>query len=901
MVGAQVCVTEVSGPRAQGARPSASPVYRPNYARDGCPQLEVGTCYEMFRKSAFRFPNNPALGYRPEKPKEEEGLAHSSEEGQPAKKKGKPNQPEAKQGKENIKKEEVSGEKQQMQDGKETDKPEAEQKQELQPTEKKDGEKQKREDEKHQREDEKQRKKEEDRQRKQEQRLQREEEKERKKEAKQLEREAKKKEAEARKQEQEARKQEAAAKRIEADPKKQEAEAKKKEAEAKKQEAQAKKQGQRAQEQEQRGAKQQRQRPGLEMDPALPYEFMTYAQAEKFSAEIHGGMQQCGVMPHDHIGTIGINCPEYMLSIQAMNRMSAVCVPLYETLGENAIEYIIQHSGAKMVVSQGSKLAAVAKALARGAKDVVTSGVVFWGKANPKDVESVQSMGVAIMSWEDLLNKGRSQPMPEPVPPKPEDLCTIMYTSGTTGPPKGVMITHNSMVHTIAGVKLFMEHQGETLGPNDVFLSYLPLAHIFDRVVEEYMLYVGGSIGYWQGDVKKLMDDLAALKPTLFVGVPRVFERICGGINDLVAKGNRMKRAIFRYAYNRKHFYMERGFGQGDQSTPAMVASHEERLANNKASRRSRPRQGFRQHKASPISDMLVFNKIKAKLGGRVRVIVSGGAPLPEQAEAFLKVAMCAPVVQGYGLTETCAASFISNPFDKRHGGTVGAPLAHTDLRLESVPEMGYDANPTDGSPPRGEILIRGPGVFRGYYKAETMSKEVIDDDGFFHTGDVGELLPWGSLRIIDRIKNIFKLAHGEYVAVERVENAYKMCPIVDQLWVYGSSFENFLVAVVIPKEENLKQQTAQQQNMPHVTSMDFKQLVALPEARSTALKMLQETGKASKLKGFEIIKAVHLDTEPFTVENDMITPSFKLKRPQLLKKYQDAVSGMYAQLKAEQ
>mmetsp|Transcript_15455 Transcript_15455/g.41855 ORF Transcript_15455/g.41855 Transcript_15455/m.41855 type:complete len:871 (-) Transcript_15455:974-3586(-) len=870
MVGNFCGVVEVSGPRAEvGARPTASPVYRANYARDGCPSLEAATCYEMFRSSALRFPDNPALGYRPEKPKEEEGLAHSSEEGQPAKKRGKHNQPRAKQGKQGKEdeKKEVTGEKQQGQgqEGREKGKHEGEQK-DQHADDKKDGGKQK--------EEEKQRKKDEERQRKQEQRQQREDEKERKR----LERDAKKKEAEAKKQEREA------AKEL-TDPKKQE--------------AQARKQGKRAQERDQ-GAKDSKQQAKLEMDPALPYEFMTYAQAEKTSAEIHGAMLQCGVMPHDHIGTIGINCPEYMLSIQAMNRMSAVCVPLYETLGENAIEYIIQHSGAKMVISQGSKLAAVAKALARGAKDVVTSGVVYWGKADPKDVESVQAMGVAIMSWEDLLNKGRSQPLPEPVPPKPEDLCTIMYTSGTTGPPKGVMITHNSMVHTIAGVKLFMEHQGETLGPDDVFLSYLPLAHIFDRVVEEYMLYVGGSIGYWQGDVKKLMDDLAALKPTLFVGVPRVFERICGGINDLVAKGNRMKRAIFRYAYNRKHFYLERGF-QSDQSTPAMVASHEESMAQNKASRHSRPRQGFRQHKASPISDMLVFNKIKAKLGGRVRVIVSGGAPLPEQAEAFLKVAMCAPVVQGYGLTETCAASFISNPFDKRHGGTVGAPLAHTDLRLETVPEMGYDANPTDGSPPRGEILIRGPGVFRGYYKAETMSKEVIDEDGFFHTGDVGELLPWGSLRIIDRIKNIFKLAHGEYVAVERVENAYKMCPVVDQLWVYGSSFENFLVAVVIPKEENLKQQTAQQHNLPNATSMDFKQLVAMPEARSTVLKMLQETGKASKLKGFEIIKAVHLDTEPFTVENDMITPSFKLKRPQLLKKYQDAVSGMYAQLKAEQ
>ncbi|KAF5827353.1 hypothetical protein DUNSADRAFT_795 [Dunaliella salina] len=539
-------------------------------------------------------------------------------------------------------------------------------------------------------------------------------------------------------------------------------------------------------------------------DPAnpqqpLPYEFLAYAEVSQTVAEIHGAMLQVGLKPNDHVGVIGANCPEWLMAMEAMNRMSAVCVPLYETLGENAIEYIVEHSDTKLVVAQ-----------------------------------AVESLGVSVTPWDAMLEKGRKAPTPEPCPPKPGDLCTIMYTSGTTGPPKGVMITHSAMVYSISGVNSFLKHHNEESGPDDVFLSYLPLAHIFDRLVEEYMLYVGGSIGYWQGDVKKLMDDIAALRPSVFVGVPRVFERICGGICDL----------------------------------------------------------------ASPISDWLVFNKIKARLGGRVRVIISGGAPLPVQAEDFMRVSMCAPVIQGYGLTETCAASFISNPFDNRHLGTVGAPLAHTDLRLEAVPDMGYDPNPTDGSNPRGEILIRGPGVFKGYYRDEKMTLDVLDADGFFHTGDVGELLPWGALRIIDRIKNIFKLAHGEYVAVERVENAYKMCPVVDQLWVYGSSFENFLVAVVVPKESNLRQ-ALQQQGVASAASMSFQQLTELPEARSTVLKMLQETGKESKLKGFEMIKAVHLEVEPFSVENDLLTPSFKLRRAPLQKKYQAVLSDMYAQLKS--
>jgi len=605
-------------------------------------------------------------------------------------------------------------------------------------------------------------------------------------------------------------------------------------------------------------------------DPAnpqqpLPYEFLAYAEVSQTVAEIHGAMLQLGLRPYDHVGVIGANCPEWLMAMEAMNRMSAVCVPLYETLGENAIEYIVEHSDTKLVVAQGCKLPAIAKALAKGAKDVVKSGVVYWGSADPKQIQAIESLGVSVTPWGDMLEKGRKAPTPEPYPPKPEDLCTIMYTSGTTGPPKGVMITHSAMVYSISGVNAFLEHHNEESGPEDVFLSYLPLAHIFDRLVEEYMLYVGGSIGYWQGDVKKLMDDIAALRPTVFVGVPRVFERICGGICDLMSKGSRVSQSIFNYAFARKHYFLARGFSV-DQ--------------------------------ASPISDWLVFNKIKARLGGRVRVIISGGAPLPVQAEDFLRVSMCAPVIQGYGLTETCAASFISNPFDNRHLGTVGAPLAHTDLRLEAVPDMGYDPNPTDGSNPRGEILIRGPGVFKGYYRDEKMTLDVLDADGFFHTGDVGELLPWGALRIIDRIKNIFKLAHGEYVAVERVENAYKMCPVVDQLWVYGSSFENFLVAVVVPKEPNLRQ-VLQQQGIVNAASMSFQQLAELPEARSAVLKLLQETGKESKLKGFEIIKAVHLEPEPFSVENDLLTPSFKLRRAPLHKKYHTVLSDLYIQLKS--
>lgn len=594
---------------------------------------------------------------------------------------------------------------------------------------------------------------------------------------------------------------------------------------------------------------------------AGPYEFLTYREVADNVAAVHGAYESLGLGPRDSVGIIGPNCMELMTALQALNRMNGVCVPLYDTLGDSAVEYIIKHAECKLIIAQGDKLGLVGRALAKGAKDTVKTGVVYWGKAAPDAIKSVTSQGLTVRSWDELLEAGRKNPVAAR-DAQPTDLCTIMYTSGTTGDPKGVMTTHEAVLSTVSGVIAFLDESKENFGPDDIYLSYLPMAHIFDRVVEEFMLHIGGSIGYWQGDIKKIMSDIDALKPTLFVGVPRVFERIVSGVEDQLKKAGWLKNAIFKYAYHRKLWYM-----QG----------------------------GWRFDRASVISDVLVFNKLKAKLGGRVRVILSGGAPISAAIEEFLKVTMCAPVVQGYGLTETCAASFISYPYDYEQTGTVGPPMPHTELRLEAVPEMGYDPL---ASPPRGEVCIRSTGVFKGYYKNEDMTKQSIDKDGFFHTGDIGEIMPTGALKIIDRMKNLFKLSHGEYIAVERVENEYKSSPLVEQLWIYGNSFESFLVAVLVPKEQAVRDLAAGK-GIDNAANRPLKELLSDSAVEQLVLSELKSTAKAAKLKGFEEIKAVKLESEPFSVENDLMTPSFKLKRAPLLKRYQKDVDRMYQQLKA--
>ncbi|GAU12483.1 hypothetical protein TSUD_230160, partial [Trifolium subterraneum] len=333
-----------------------------------------------------------------------------------------------------------------------------------------------------------------------------------------------------------------------------------------------------------------------------------------------------------------------------------------------------------------------------------------------------------------------------------------MYTSGTTGEPKGVLISNESIITLLAGVKRLFESVNEKLFEKDVYLSYLPLAHSFDRVIEETFIWHGASIGFWRGDVKLLIEDLGELKPTIFCAVPRVLDRVYSG------------------------------------------------------------------------------------------------------------------------LTETCAGTFVSLPNELEMLGTVGPPVPNVDSCLESVPEMGYDAL---ASTPRGEICIKGDTLFSGYYKREDLTKEV-PVDGWFHTGDIGEWQPNGSMKIIDRKKNIFKLSQGEYVAVENLENIFSQVPSIESIWVYGNSFEAFLVAVVTPSKQALEHWAEE-----NGISMDFNSLCEDSRAKSYILEELSKIGKEKKLKGFEFIKAVHLDPVPFDMERDLITPTYKKKRPQLLKYYQ--------------
>jgi long-chain acyl-CoA synthetase len=415
------------------------------------------------------------------------------------------------------------------------------------------------------------------------------------------------------------------------------------------------------------------------------------------------------------------------------------------------------------------------------------------------------------------------------------------------------MLTHANCVAEVTSARM----HGVELTKDDVYISYLPLAHIFERVVSAIVLSYGAAGGFYQGDVLKLFDDIQLLRPTLFPSVPRLFNRLFDKVNSTIATTGGLKKFLYEWGYATKKSQLDYG-----------------------------------QDPANRFWDSLVFSNLRAKLGGRVRYIITGSAPISEQVFQFLQICFGCPVLQGYGLTETTAACNISAINDWKCGH-VGPPTVSVEEKLEDVPEMNYfTANPR--GPPQGEICVRGPSVFVGYYKDEEKTREAIDKDGWFHTGDIGQWNPDGTLTIIDRKKNIFKLAQGEYVAAEYLEQVYVKAPLVAQIFVYGDSLQAVLVAVVVPDAEVL---------LPWARSQglkgDLEALCREEAVRKAVLAELTQVGKDAKLKGFEFVKAIHLDHRPFSVENGLLTPTFKNKRADLKKHYQAEIDAMYAALKA--
>ncbi|XP_044486934.1 long chain acyl-CoA synthetase 6, peroxisomal-like [Mangifera indica] len=575
------------------------------------------------------------------------------------------------------------------------------------------------------------------------------------------------------------------------------------------------------------------------------YKWMTYGEAGNARTALGSGLLYHGIPKGSCIGIYFINRPEWLIVDHACSAYSFISVPLYDTLGPDAVKYIANHASIKAIFCVPETLNSLLSFLA---EIPTVSLVVVVGGMDDQMPSLPSSTGVQVVTYTKLLSQGRSNPQPFS-PPNSDDVATICYTSGTTGTPKGAVLTHGNLIANVAGATFSYK-----FSPSDVYISYLPLAHIYERANQIMIVYFGVSVGFYQGDNMKLMDDLAALRPTIFCSVPRLYNRIYAGITNAVKTSGVLRERLFYAAYNSKKQALLSG------------------------------------KNPSPMWDKLVFNKIREKLGGRVRFMCSGASPLSPDVMDFLKICFGGRVTEGYGMTETSCAISAMDEGDNLTGH-VGSPSPACEVKLVDVPEMNYTSE--DQPYPRGEICVRGPIVFKGYYKDEVQTKEIIDEDGWLHTGDIGLWLPGGRLKIIDRKKNIFKLAQGEYIAPEKIENAYAKCKFVAQCFVYGDSLNSSVVAVVSVDHDVLKGWAASE----GIKYKDLEQLCNDPRTKAAVLADMDATGREAQLRGFEFVKALTLVHEPFTLENGLLTPTFKIKRPQAKQYFAKAISDMYAQL----
>eukprot|EP00708_Paratrimastix_pyriformis_P002230 GAFH01000972.1.p1 GENE.GAFH01000972.1~~GAFH01000972.1.p1 ORF type:complete len:686 (-),score=155.66 GAFH01000972.1:131-2188(-) len=582
------------------------------------------------------------------------------------------------------------------------------------------------------------------------------------------------------------------------------------------------------------------------------FEWRTYKQVGEEVSQLGAGMRLLGLHKGDKVGIMAKNCPEWLILDITCATQSMVSVPVYDSYTREECAFIIGHSEIRIFFCTADMLPFVTAAKASGLPSlefiVVLDGPCAMGR----------SLEGAHYRYSQLLEMGRGHPVDD-VPPSPDDLFTIVYTSGTTGSPKGAMITHRNMM--AASAMLNDRYPHAPAGTFDVMISYLPLAHIFERQLEFVVSHGGAAIGYFSGSIATLTDDLCTLRPTIIPGVPRVFSKTYSKIMQQV-NGGLVKWLMFKHFFNYKQKWWLRGA-------------------------------------KTPLSDRILFNKIRAKMGGNVRLFYSGSAPLSPEIAVFINVCFGAPIIEGYGLTETCACVTCNEPAEHDFG-TVGYPYPECQVKLVDVPEMEYL---TTDHPPRGEIFVRGDHTFVGYYKDPVKTAEVIQD-GWFRTGDVGTWVPGPlgeRLKIIDRVKNIFKLSQGEFVCAERLESSYlSHVPLLHQLMVYGQPTASALVGVVVPDYcgllrrpeirqaiENLKAGEAPAERMPPSDfqgeiSREYRALMArLPAVKKL---LLDECARAAAIpeagvRRFETIKDLVISAEEWTPENKMLTPSFKMRR----------------------
>ncbi|KAJ5112404.1 Long-chain-fatty-acid--CoA ligase 1 [Penicillium argentinense] len=586
------------------------------------------------------------------------------------------------------------------------------------------------------------------------------------------------------------------------------------------------------------------------------YTYRSFLEYEQLCLQLGAGLRKLGLEKDGRIHLYGATSAHWLAMSHGAASQSITIVTAYDTLGEDGLKHsLVQTSSSAIFLDPG-----LIKSLTNILKDVPSIKHIIYNTDDDVKQDDLDRLKndfshITVLSIEELRKQGEENPV-DPVPPKPEDLCCIMYTSGSTGPPKGVSLTQANVIAATAGVN---EIVGPYISTNDSLLTYLPQAHILEFMFENLCLFWGGCMGY--GNPRTLSDasmrnskgDIREFKPTILVGVPAVWETVKKGVLNNLNKNSFIIKGMFWGAMAAKNFLLTNGF----------------------------PLAGL----GSSILDAVVFKKLKEATGGHLRIMMNGGGPISKDTQRFLSMAI-APMISGYGLTETSAMGALNDPM-AWNPNALGEVPASVEIKLVDFPDAGYLSK---NNPPQGEIFIRGGSVTSGYFDNEEETKASLTEDGWFMTGDIGEFDPNGHLKIIDRKKNLVKTLNGEYIALEKLESVYRSCPVVQNICVYAAEDQDKPVAIIVPVEAALKKVA----NENGIDGDTLESLVHNEKLQRLVLQQLQGSGRAGGLKGIEIINGVVLSDEEWTPQNGFMTAAQKLQRKKIVAKYQAQVDKAY-------